>query len=106
MSGGSQLNDLDAYLAIGRGRLKDPQYRFFVQKNEHWFRPTTYDLVRIGFSCQVSDLYDFNYEDGDLSCEAAILQIGYGKGLNGRIHGKIFSHEVNIRTEYYNPFVQ
>lgn len=106
LSGGSQLNDLDAYFAIGRGRLKDPQYRFFVQKNEHWFRPTTYDLVRIGFSCQVSDLYDFNYEDGDLSCEAAILQIGYGKGLNGRIHGKIFSHEVNIRTEYYNPFVQ
>ena len=106
LSGGSQLNDLDAFFAVGRGRLKDPQYRFFVQKNEHWFRPTTYDLVRIGFSCQVSDLYDFNYEDGDLSCEAAILQIGYGKGLNGRIHGKIFSHEVKIRTEYYNPFVQ
>ena len=106
LTGGSQLNDLDAFFAVGRGRLKDPRYRFFVQKNEHWFRPTTYDLIRIGFSCQVSDLYDFNYEDGDLSREAAILQIGYGKGANGRCHGKIYSHEVKIRTEYYNPFVQ
>ena len=104
-TGGHQLDDLDAFFAVGRGRLLDPSYSFTVRKTTHWLREPTYDLIQIGFSCKIQDLYDFNFEDGPLSRKAATIQIGYGKGVNSRSHGHIFRHEIQINTTYQNPFV-
>jgi len=67
-------------------------------------RAPTYDLIQIGFSCRIQDLYDFNFEDGKLSRSAAALQIGFGNGNNSRSHGRIFRHEIRINTTYQNPF--
>ena len=104
-TGGHQLDDLDAFFAVGRGRLLDPSYSFTVRKTTHWLREPTYDLIQIGFTCKIQDLYDFNFEDGPLSRKAATIQIGYGKGGNSRSHGRIFRHEIQINTIYQNPFV-
>lgn len=106
MTGGPQIDELDAFLAIGRGRLLDPVYTFTVRKTTHWLGDPTYDLVSIGFSCTIADLYDFNYEDGDLSRHAAVLQIGYKSSHDDRRHGKIFRHQIQIDTTYHNPFIQ
>ncbi len=104
--GGSQIDDLDAFFAVGRGRLLDPKYSFAVRKTTHLLREPTYELISIGFSCKIQDLYDFNFEDGLLSKSAAALQIGYGNGCNSRSHGQIYRHEIRINTTYQNPFVK
>lgn len=107
ITGGPQLSDLDAFFSIGRGRLLNfPSYSFTVRKTTHWWGEPTYDLVRIGFSCTIQDLYDFNFEDGALSKNAAGIQIGYGCGSNSRTHGQIYRHEIQINTTYENPFVR
>ena len=106
VTGGSQLEELDAFFSVGRGRLLDPRYSFTVRKTTHGLFGPTYDLVKIGFSCKIQDLYDFNFVDGALSKRAAILQIGYGSGMNSRLHGKMFRHEIQINTFYLNPFAQ
>ena len=66
----------------------------------------TFDVTEIRFACTITDLYDFNYEDGNLPACAAAAQIGYGAGtIPGRAaHGKIFSHEIEIEATYGNPF--
>ena len=106
ITGGPQLCDLDAFFSIGRGRiLSHPSYSFTVRKSTHWWGDPKYDLVQIGFTCTIQDLYDFNFEDGALSKNAAGMQIGYGNGNNSRTHGQIYRHEIQINTTYENPFV-
>ena len=104
VTGGHHLDDLDAFFSVGRGRILEPTYSFTVRKTTHLFRAPTYDLIQIGFSCRIQDLYDFNFEDGKLSRSAAALQIGFGNGNNSRSHGRIFRHEIRINTTYQNPF--
>lgn len=106
ITGGPQLDDLDAFFSIGRGRILNPSYSFTVRKTTHWWRDPTYDLTQIGFSCTIQDLYDFNFEDGALSKNAAGIQIGFGRGGNSRVHGHIYRHEIQINTTYTNPFVR
>ena len=96
------FDDFDAFGTIGRGRVLNPRYRFVVRKVVPWFGRTRYEVVRVQFQCSIEDLYDFNYEDGDLPANAAALQIGY-RG-NGRNTGKIYTHHIDISTTYQSPF--
>lgn len=101
-----ELKSADAFLAVGRGRVTNPEYRISVVKRIDGSGAAQYRLYQVEFSCMVSDLYDFNFEDGSLSRSAAILQLGYGRGESGRIHGKIFRHKVQIHKTYTYPFVE
>lgn len=100
------FDDYDAFGAIGRGRLIDPRYRFRIRKCSHLMSDDTCDVVEVVFACTLTDLYDFNYEDGDLPACAAAVQIGFGAGSTpGRAgHGKIFSHKIEIEFTYPDPF--
>ena len=62
--------------------------------------------MNVQFACTLTDLYDFNYEDGGRAAEAATLQIGYGCGAKAgyRDHGKIYMHEMQINANYEDPF--
>ena len=105
LTGAPHLSDLDAFFSIGRGRLSNPVYTFTVRKTENGDN-LSYDLVSIGFTGVIEDLYDFNFEDGALSQQAAILQIGYGSGQNDRQYGKIYRHRILLDTTYDNPFIR
>ena len=54
--------------------------------------------------CDIEDLYDYNYEDSELASHAAALQIGYGKGNNGRENGIIWRNRIIIQRTYNIPF--
>lgn len=101
------ISEFDAFGAIGRGRILNPRYRFTVRKEVNMFGLiTTYKVVNVRFVCTLTDLYDFNYEDGGRAREAASLQIGYGCGAEAGYsgHGKIFMHEIRIDANYEDPF--
>lgn len=100
---GSVLKNIDAFYAIGRGRITQPSFWISARKTGHLFGEPTYELYQVGFSCTISDLYDFNFEDGSLSRSAAILQLGYGQSNSGRNHGQIFRHQVKLNAVYTNP---
>lgn len=54
-----------------------------------------------------STIYDFNYEDGELSGHAAAMQIGFGNGHGGAgrdEHGKIYRVHIQIDKTYSDPF--
>ena len=106
LGGTDAFREYDAFGTIGRGRLLNPRYRFRVKKNEHQSSATTYDVVSISFSCELRDLYDFNFEDGNLPASAAALQIGFeaGNTPTRNEHGKIFTHIIEIQGTYQNPF--
>lgn len=88
------------------GRLVDPRYQFTVRRNGHIMSSDTFDVTEIRFACTITDLYDFNYEDGNLPACAAAAQIGYGAGTVSEraAHGKIFSHEIEIEAIFSDPF--
>ena len=73
-----------------------------MRKVVPWIGRTRYEVVRVQFACSIEDLYDFNYEDGELPANAAALQIGYRE--SGRNTGKIYTHHIDISTTYYSPF--
>ena len=106
LGGTDAFKEYDALGTIGKGRLLNPRYRFRVKKNEHLLGATTYDVVSVAFSCELRDLYDFNYEDGTLPACAAALQIGFGAGgtPTRNDHGKIFTHVIEMQGEYSYPF--
>lgn len=99
----AELKDVDAFFAIGRGRITQPSFWISAIKTWHLFGEPTYELYQVGLSCTVSDLYDFNFEDGTLPRRAATLQLGYGRSSSGRSHGQIFRHQVKINAVYTNP---
>ena len=103
VTGGAQLDNLDAFFSIGKGRIIDPSYEIVAVKRIPAIGDPSVELKEIAFSCIICDLYDFNYEDSDLSSVAATLQIGFDHAL--RTHGKIYRHEVQIETVYRNPFL-
>lgn len=104
VAGTDQFKDFDANGAIGRGRVLNPQYRITVKKEDS----NTYKVSNVEFTCDIEDLYDFNYEDGTLPSHAAAMQIGWGKGTNGasRDQGVIYRHRINIDHNYDYPFDQ
>lgn len=102
-----EWDEFDAFGTIGRGRVENPQYRFRIKKEVGLLGLVTrYKVVEVRFSCKLTDLYDFNYEDGGRATAAATLQIGYGNGTSSGYsrHGKIFMHEILIDFSYENPF--
>jgi len=48
----------------------------------------------------LDDLYDFNYEDGNLPGRAAVLQIGWDPNITGRDAGNIFFDQVNFQETF------
>ena len=85
----------------------NPRYRFTVRKSVSLLGLlTTYEVVSVEFACVLTDLYDFNFEDGGRATKAAALQLGYGNGsVPMRIqNGKVFRHQMTIRHTYTNPF--
>ena len=101
------IKDFDAHATIGRGRMINPRYRFTVRKSVSLLGLlTTYEVVSVEFACVLTDLYDFNFEDGGRATKAAALQLGYGNGsVPMRIqNGKVFRHQMTIRHTYTNPF--
>jgi hypothetical protein len=110
MAGTEQFKDFDAFGTIGRGRVIDPRYRITVKKEDTgaFTSNIEYKVSAVEFSCDLEDLYDFNYEDGMLPSHAAAMQIGWGKGANGtdRDQGEIFRHKIRILHIYAYPFDQ
>ena len=106
VGGTDAFREYDAFGTIGKGRLLNPRYKFRVKKNDHWLGSATYDVVSIAFSCELRDLYDFNYEDGDTPASAAALQIGFGAGGTPvrNTHGRIFTHVIEMQGAYSMPF--
>ena len=106
VTGGDQFDEYDAFGTIGRGRVVDPKFRFVVTKIGHtWPIPDEIKVTAVKLSCCVQDLYDFNYEDGNLPQHAAALQIGRFKGCAPlRLKGTIFRHKVYISKVYEGPF--
>ena len=99
------LDEYDAFGSVGRGRIIQPRYRFTVTKEKRWIWPVTwteYAVTAVQFQCAIEDLYDFNYEDGDLPSHAAAMQVGFGNGDYGlsREHGRIYRHRINILHTY------
>ena len=106
-SGTTAFYDYDAFGTVGRGRIINPRYQFTVTKMEYvWPFPAEYKVTSINFSCDIQDLYDFNYEDSALSSHGAALQIGYANGNNpsSRNYGKLYRHKISINATYRNPF--
>lgn len=97
------INEYDAFGTIGRGRVLSPRYRFAVRKTVLQDGRVKLEVTRVDFACAVEDLYDFNYEDGELPSHAAALQIGY-RNNNGRNCGRIYMHHIDISTSYNYPF--
>lgn len=111
MGGTDAFQNFDAFGAIGRGRVVSPRYQITVKKEQTgiWpFESTVYNVSSVLFECAIEDLYDFNYEDGELPSHAAAMQIGFGKGVNGaaRDQGMIYRHRINLRMTYGYPFLQ
>jgi hypothetical protein len=111
LAGTEEFNDFDAFGVVGRGRVLGPKYQITVKKEQTgtWpFQSTVYNVSSVLFECAIEDLYDFNYEDGELPSHAAAMQIGYGKGAYGetRDQGLIYRHRINIRHAYPYPFNQ
>lgn len=105
----NEMNEYDAFGTIGRGRVLNPQYRFHVKKDVSLLGLLTrYKVIDVEFSCTLTDLYDFNCEDGGRAAAAAALQVGYGNGASSGYpeHGKIFIHEIRIEKDYEDPFRQ
>ena len=103
------LDEYDAFGAIGRGRVTDLKYRFCVEKHNPLLAVSPqYRVVSIEYSCVISDLYDFNYEDGEFSRYAAGLQVGNSGTMESnserRKHGHIYRHEIQIEATCNNPF--
>jgi len=111
----ASLDDVNG--TIGRGRLLSHQVRYTVQKQHVAIPPahpeegdtTTYVDVPVvtGVTSQgeVIDLYDFNFETGGYTGaaqDAAILQIGFGKGAYGsdRVEGNIFRDRIQFNKSY------
>lgn len=108
LTGMPTFDDFDAFATVGRGRVTDPKYRFTIQKQYSWLSGTRYVVTDVEFSCDIEDLYDFNYEDGEKSAAAAALQLGFGRGtgasLDRNSRGRIFRHTIQIRKTYPLPF--
>jgi len=106
ISNDGSFREFDAFGTVGRGRMLAPKYRFKVQKNEGIFSPTSFDVTEVEFRCVLTDLYDFNREDGNLPGSAAALQLGYGAGRVPAFqqHGKIFTNRIFIKGVYRHPF--
>ena len=104
--GTPQLDNLDAFYAIGRGRIESPCYEIVAQKRKPFLGDPVVEIKEVSFSCTISDLYDFNFEDSDLSAKASTLQIGFGNGSSQRQCGTIYRHEIQIDATYANPFLQ
>jgi len=103
----NKWDEFDAFGAIGRGRILNPRCRFKIRKNINLLGLlTSYDVTSLDLACTLTDLYDFNNEDGGRASGAASLQIGHGNGaISGYSgHGKIFIHEILIEKSYDDPF--
>jgi hypothetical protein len=109
LTGTPTFDDFDAFATVGRGRVIDPKYRFNIQKRHSWPEGTKYVVAEVEFSCDIEDLYDFNYEDGEKSAAAAALQLGFGRGAGisqeRKERGKIYRHTIQIRKTYRTPFI-
>lgn len=111
VAGTEEFKDFDAFGVVGRGRVIGPQYRITVKKEQTgiWpFQSVVYNVSEVRFLGEIQDLYDFNYEDGELPSHAAAMQIGYGKGSGGtaRDRGLIYRHRIQIDHIYSYPFDQ
>ena len=97
--------EFEATGTIGRGRLYAPTYQFVIQRIDNPSAPDGFQCktLAVHFSCRIEDLYDFNYEDGDLASHAAAIQIQRGNGAGGE-HGIIFKDVFFIDYTYQNPF--
>ena len=105
---GGAFDDFDAFGTIGRGRVINPRYQFRVKKTRGFMGlgDVTYEVVAVKFACTITDLYDFNYEDGNIPARAATMQIGYGAGAcdERTKHGRIFAHSIEVQIDYLDPF--
>jgi hypothetical protein len=90
---------------IGRGRLLSHKARYRVEKvsvNEGAPDAPYYVdriiVTRVVSQGVVIDLYDFNHMVGGAAQDAAILQIGFGKGAYGgaRDRGKIYRNRIEF----------
>ena len=103
------FDNFDAFAAIGRGRVLNPRFQFVVTKEDDGIltHHYVYHVTAVNFRCTIADLYDFNFEDGQLPKWAATLQLGYGRGMSvgdRSSRGKIFRHQILIDSVYANAF--
>ncbi len=101
------LDDVNG--TIGRGRLLSHQARYKVEKQEvdiggpdlHYFVPVLV-VTEVVSKGETIDLYDFNHMVGGAAQDAAILQIGFGKGSYGadRNRGKIYRNRIEFEKTH------
>ncbi|HMO41523.1 MAG TPA: hypothetical protein PKE26_15465 [Kiritimatiellia bacterium] len=91
----------DVLGSVGRGRLVSHKVRFKVEKVETGSGPEVF-VTEVQSWGEVIDLYDFNHDAGGAPQDAAILQVGYGKGSYGtsRNRGKIFRDRIEFNKLY------
>ncbi len=95
---------------IGRGRILSHQARYRVEKrlvdrSAPEGPPLLVEelvVTEVFSQGTVIDLYDFNHLTGGAGQDAAILQIGFGKGAYGgeRNRGKIYRDRIEFRNTY------
>jgi hypothetical protein len=66
--------------------------------DEPWPLPDTYRITKVVVKegSHISDLYDFNYDNGGLPQRAASVQIGWDPKRKGREAGKVFRVVVEV----------
>jgi hypothetical protein len=102
-------NEYDGYLAVGRARVLQPRYKFTITKERESLLSSKLvnRVSQVQFACAVTDLYDFNFEDGSLPALAATVQLGYSNGTIGggrNLHGRIYRYQIEIGHTYTYPF--
>ena len=86
--------EYDLHIAFGHATITSLSITVTVKKDGGLYIDS---LVETG---TLDDLYDFNYEDGGLAGQAAVLQIGWDPDITGRDVGHIYFDRVNFQETF------
>jgi|GEM_PF-6032589 len=86
--------EYDLHIAFGHATITSLSITVTVKKGGDLYIDS---LVETG---TLDDLYDFNYEDGGLAGQAAVLQIGWDPDITGRDVGHIYFDRVNFQETF------
>ncbi len=89
------LDEYDLHVAYGHATISSMTVSVVVKKDGSTIY--TDSLIVTGV---LTDLYDFNYEDGGRAGKAAVLQIGWDPDITGRDAGNIYFDKANFQETF------
>jgi len=89
------LDEYDLHVAYGHATISSMTVSVVVKKDGSTIY--TDNLIVTGV---LTDLYDFNYEDGGRAGKAAVLQIGWDTDITGRDAGNIYFDKANFQETF------